>query len=448
MNDAYNLRSALIDGFNGRPALVAPCEVEKITSLFGGVIMRTTAPSADERSRAEEAGVATVEQAYSESFSRAPDRKPFLFSNGLAFIPMRGVLVHRNGDPWAGTRGYDDIRREFDAAMSDPDVSGIVFDSHTGGGMVYGNFELCAHIASKRGAKPMMTVVNAGALSGGYSLASATDKIVSTQSGDVGSIGVLTMHFDVSKALEKFGVDVSIIHAGAHKVDGNPFQPLSAEVREDMQKRIDVMYQKFVSTVASNRNMTEKAVRDTEARVFQADDALAAGLIDAIMSPQAAVAAFRAEVFGSTNHDERSEAMSNANQQGNTEGAAPDTQANADKTNAAVAADRSRTKAILTSPEAAGREDLANHLAYDTEMSADAAIAMLAKAPKPAAAAATGAPTALAAAMAATGGGANVASEQDSREGGDQANQEPEGGVLLSALASATGNKKLVRTAK
>lgn len=46
-----------------------------------------------------------------------------------------------------------------------------------------------------------------------------------------------------------------------------------------------------------------------------------------------------------------------------------------------VKADRARTKAILGHANAKGREDLAHHLAFETDMSAEAAAAMLAKAP-------------------------------------------------------------------
>lgn len=461
MSNFLASRSALIEGFNGRPALLAPLETEKVASLLMGMMSRTSEPTADEIARAQEAGVSCMEQAYNESFARGPERKQFLFSNGLAFIPMRGVLVHRNGDPWAGTRGYDDIRKEFDAAMADPDVAGIVFDAHSGGGMVYGNFELCDHIRGSRAAKPSMTVVNAGAMSGAYSLASATGRVVTTPSGDTGSIGVLTMHADVSKALEKFGVQISLVHAGAHKVDGNPFTPLSDSVRADMQSRINIMYNKFVSTVAANRGMSEQAVRDTEARVYQADEAVKIGLVDAIMSPSDAVAAFRAEIFGSST-TERSTTMSGTTDTTTTAAApaAPAATAAAPAAPAATAAapaaaaapsaadaviaDRQRSQAIINSDEAKGREKLATHLALNTSMSVDDAKATLAAAPAASAAApAAATKSPLDEAIRATGGGANVANNGGG--GGDEEEGASAHGSLLDAHANATGNKSHLR---
>lgn len=462
MNELLAMRLSLIEGFNGRPALIDPRDVEKVATLCMSMAQATVLPSAEQRAQADESITAAVESAFDVSFPR--DRaKPFLFSNGLAFIPMRGTLVHRNGDSWYGTRGYDDIRREFDAAMTDPDVAGIVFDIHSGGGMVYGNFELAEHIRKGRDEKPSLSVVNAGAMSGAYSLGSSAKRMVSTPSGDSGSIGVLTMHVDLSKALEKFGVSLSLIHSGEHKVDGNPFSPLPDNVRADMQARLDGMWQKFISVVSVNRGMSEQAVRGTQARVYQADDAVKIGLVDAVMSPQDAIASFRAEVFGSSTND-RSDTMSdskknevvdagkkaeNADDQKKNEvvdaGKGGDEEEQAKKKGGdeeeqanAASAMQARCEAITGCEEAKGREALANHFAFKTNMSADDAKVALAAAPKGNASA----KSPLEAAMGDSGPGVT-------NNGGDEEEQaSKDDGGLLGAYASATGNKTVLRAVK
>lgn len=453
MNELLAMRMAMIEGFNGRPALIDPRDVEKVATLCMTMAQASTPPTPEQRAQAQLEINMAVEKAFDVSFPRERS-KPFLFNEGIAFIPMRGTLVHRNGDPWYGTRGYDDIRREFDAAMADPDVAGIVFDIHSGGGMVYGNFELAEHIRKGRAEKPSLSVVNAGAMSGAYSLGSSAARMVSTPSGDSGSIGVLTMHVDMSKALEKFGVSISLIHAGDHKVDGNPFNPLPDSVRADMQARLDGMWQKFISTVAVNRGMSEQAVRDTQARVYQADEAVKIGLVDAIMSPQDAVASFRAELFGSSTND-RSATMSDTKKTEVVEQTADDAQVVNDNTDTATvdagtkgdeqvdagAAMQARCADIMGCEEAKGREALANHLAFKTSMSVDDAKAALAAAPKQASASGK---SPLDAAMDRTGGGPEVANN-----GGDEEEQASnDNGGLLSAYASATGNKAVLRVVK
>jgi signal peptide peptidase SppA len=458
MNELLAMRMALIEGFNGRPALIDPRDVEKVATLCMSMAQAQHPPTPEQRAQADDAITAAVEKAFDVSFPR--DRaKPFLFNNGLAFIPMRGTLVHRNGDPWYGTRGYDDIRREFDAAIADPDVAGIVFDIHSGGGMVYGNFELAEHIRKNRDEKPSLSVVNAGAMSGAYSLGSSAKRMVSTPSGDSGSIGVLTMHVDMSKALEKFGVAISLIHAGEHKVDGNPFNPLPDNVRADMQTRLDGMWQKFISVVAINRGMSEQAVRDTQARVYQADEAVKIGLVDAVMSPQDAIASFRAEVFGSSTNDNRSATMSDTKktdatvdagkkQDENVEQKKPDATVDAGKGGDgeeekadAGAAMQARCAAITGCEEAKGREALANHFAFKTNMSVDDAKAALAAAPK----SSTTGKSPLDSAMDNSGGGADIAN--NGGDDGEQAKGNDDGG-LLGAYTAATGNKSVLRVVK
>ena len=453
MNELLAMRLALIEGFNGRPALIDPRDVEKVATLCMSMAQATIPPTAEQRAQAEEGITAAVEKAFDVNFPR--DRaKPFLFNNGLAFIPMRGTLVHRNGDPWYGTRGYDDIRREFDAAVADPDVAGIVFDIHSGGGMVYGNFELAEHIRKNRDEKPSLSVVNAGAMSGAYSLGSSAKRMVSTPSGDSGSIGVLTMHVDMSKALEKFGVAISLIHAGEHKVDGNPFNPLPDSVRADMQARLDGMWQKFISTVAVNRGMSEQAVRDTQARVYQADEAVKIGLVDAVMSPQDAIASFRAEVFGSSTNENRSTTMSDSKKNETVDAGKKDEQVENKTTDTTVdagkkdeqadagAAMQARCADITGCEEAKGREALANHFAFKTNMSVDDAKAALAAAPKQSTNATGKSP--LDTAMDASGGGADIANNGGD---GEEESAKDDGG-LLGAFVGATGNKSVLRVVK
>lgn len=58
------------------------------------------------------------------------------------------------------------------------------------------------------------------------------------------------------------------------------------------------------------------------------------------------------------------------------------TKASTDAAAAAGKAAQARIQSILGSDEAKGRAEMANHLAFETDMSAEASIALLAKSPK------------------------------------------------------------------
>lgn len=315
-------------------------------------------------------------------------RKPFAFSSGIAVIPVHGTLINRFSYSWGFVTGYNFIRQQVAAAGQDPDVLGIVFDVNSYGGEAAGCFECSADIKRLAGGKPTMSVIDSNAYSAAYAMAAGTDRIVSTPSGGAGSIGVVAMHVSFEKMLDEAGIEITFIHAGKHKVDGNPYEDLPDGVRADIQKNIDKSYAAFVGVVAKGRDMDEKAVRATEARTYRADDALSLGLIDAVQSPSEAMRAFLGELSGSTSQLRKKEdVMSEGTKPGADNKATPEDLAAA--RSEAVKAERARVSGIQTCEEAKGRESLANHLALNTDLSVDAAKAILAAAPKQAAAAPT-----------------------------------------------------------
>jgi hypothetical protein len=103
------------------------------------------------------------------------------------------------------------------------------------------------------------------------------------------------MHTDLSGQLDQDGVQVTLIHSGRHKVDGNPYQPLAAEVEGDIQREIDVLRFLFAETVAAGRagRLSQEAALATEAATYRGADAVAAGLADEIIDLGGGFTAFR-----------------------------------------------------------------------------------------------------------------------------------------------------------
>ena len=222
-------------------------------------------------------------QAY--GFGRSQADKPFAFSNGVAIIPIHGVLVNRFSSSWGYVTGYNFVRSQVTAALADEDVKLIVYDCNSYGGMVAGCFETGDIIFEGRDEKPSLAVVDAASYSACYALASAATRMVVVPSAGVGSIGVVAMHMNVSGMLEKWGIEITFIHAGKHKVDGNPYEALPEDVKKNIQASIDKSYATFVGAVARNRNLSAEAVAATEAQTYDADEALTLGLIDAVQTP-------------------------------------------------------------------------------------------------------------------------------------------------------------------
>ncbi len=221
-----------------------------------------------------------------------------LTPEGIAVIGVEGTLVQKLGHmrPFSGMTGYDGIGECFRLAGADKNIPAIIAHLDSPGGEVAGCFDLADTISSVAAVKPVWAILDECAYSGAYALASACTRITVPRTGGAGSIGVIAMLTDLSGALSKAGVKVNIIQYGAHKADGNEFEPLPEAARARFQAQIDTLGTLFVETVARNRGLTAEAVRATEAATFLADEALALGLVDAVMSRQEAYDALLASL--------------------------------------------------------------------------------------------------------------------------------------------------------
>lgn len=213
------------------------------------------------------------------------DFRPYTVIDGVLQIPVMGVLLSQF--PWQLGRwatGYKYIEMAFRRGLKDPAVKGFALVENSPGGEVTECFELTDKIYEWRKEKPVRAFAANYAYSAAYAIASAAgpDNIIVTRSGGVGSVGVVTAHIEFSKYLEEVGIKVTFIFAGSHKVDGNPYEKLSASAKKRIQSRIDKIYGVFCSTVARNRDMEEDAIRATEALTYDAEEAIEVGFADRI----------------------------------------------------------------------------------------------------------------------------------------------------------------------
>ncbi|MBB3256871.1 S49 family peptidase [Paraburkholderia sp. WP4_3_2] len=227
-----------------------------------------------------------------------PDYRYYDVVQGIAIIPISGTLVQKSGymRPTCGMTGYDGIRANLSMALEDPAVRAIMLDIDSGGGEVAGCFDLVDAIFSARGKKKIWAVLSESAYSAAYAIASACDQITVPRTGGTGSVGVICAHVDFSKALEKEGVTVTMIHYGARKADGNQYNPLSKEALARFQSDVDQMGELFVKTVARNRKLPVATVRGTQAGTFLGADGVEIGFADAVMAPDEAFRSLLAEL--------------------------------------------------------------------------------------------------------------------------------------------------------
>lgn len=199
---------------------------------------------------------------------------------GVAVISVVGGLRNRS------YYGFDmtTMRDAIAGAAADPKIKSIILDLDSPGGTVDGTPETALVIREAAKVKPVIAAVNTFAASAAYWLASQATKIVISPSGKVGSIGVFGTHIDFSKQIESDGVKITLVHAGKFKVEGNPYEPLTASAREEMQRSVDVAYSAFVKDVAIGRGVSVADVLSDfgQGRMVDAAEAVKKGMVDAI----------------------------------------------------------------------------------------------------------------------------------------------------------------------
>ena len=372
--------NSFISAITDHPVLVAPDRGQ----LFGA-FLQELAKSEEFTAMYDTAAAGHSASGNSEDDFWEGSHRPYTVTNGILQIPISGVLLNRFSHQfgrWA--TGYQYIEKAFNRGMDDPQVSKIALLIDSPGGEVAGNFELVEKMVARRGEKPVKAFANDHAYSAAYSIATAADRISMSRSGGVGSVGVVVMHAEMSELMKDWGIKITFIFAGKHKVDGNSYQKLSDSAKKRIQARVDRIYGEFVALVANNRDMEEQAVRDTEALTYDASDAIEVGFADGVGAFDEEMAAFAEEAAETETEFMALKPKNTPASAGNTDGLSDDTITQADHDAAVATAsaegstgERTRINAILDSDEGKARPAAALSAATKTSMTTEEAIAFL-----------------------------------------------------------------------
>lgn len=213
-----------------------------------------------------------------------PEPKPA--PGSVAILPIHGVITPRGNmlSDISGAASFEAARSELDALVADPAVSTIVLDFDSPGGSVAGASEFAGAVRAARDQKRIIACAYHQCCSAAYWAASGATEIVATPSALVGSLGVYTVHEDLSKALEQEGISLTYVAEGKYKTDGNPAEPLSETALTRLRALVADPYSRMLADVAAGRGTSPEAVRAGygEGATLTAAEALKAGLIDRV----------------------------------------------------------------------------------------------------------------------------------------------------------------------
>jgi signal peptide peptidase SppA len=263
----------IIDIING-PWAITPEMLQEVQNIYSVHL------------RGEKIDISAVEAAVGRSLDNSSNGS--WVQDGVAVIPINGVIAKKMNlfTQISGGVSSQVIAEDFSKAMNDPAIKGIVLHVDESPGGTVGGIQQAADImASYLGTKPVVTCADGLMASAAYWIGSVADEIyIADLTTEVGSIGVVAKHMDISGYEEKNGIKTTEITAGQYKRAVSQYKPLSEEGRALIQADLDQIYALFVETVASNRGVEVADVLSNMAdgRVFLGKKAIEAGLVDGV----------------------------------------------------------------------------------------------------------------------------------------------------------------------
>ncbi len=236
---------------------------------------------------------------------RAQPAPPFAMTDdGIATIAVHGMLVKHADDfdeMFFGLTSYARVHQALDAALADERTRGLLFDFESPGGTVVGDLpKLSAAMHDAAGRMPVVAVANETAASGAYWLASAAGHVVTSEFGDVGSIGAFLLRPDITAALAKDGIKIEMVTTGAGKADRMPSQPFTAEERAALETRVTQAGDALFRDVSTYRGLSVDAIKALDGRTFRGAEAVSLGLADSVGTLEDGLAVLRAQLTSST----------------------------------------------------------------------------------------------------------------------------------------------------
>jgi protease-4 len=181
----------------------------------------------------------------------------------------------------------EQVKEALRMAERDDEIAGLIVKINSPGGLVTATdiiYHELVRFKEKKKIPLYASIMSVGA-SGGYYVANATDMIIAHPTAITGSIGVISLKFNIEGLLDKIGVEEETYKSGDKKDIFSPFRPRTPEEREIIQGIIDTLYGRFLDTVYARRKgvltMEELKIL-ADGRVYTADQALDVRLIDAV----------------------------------------------------------------------------------------------------------------------------------------------------------------------
>jgi protease-4 len=200
--------------------------------------------------------------------------------NEIAIVYAEGTIVEGQGT--SGQVGGDRIAKQLRNIRFDEDVKAVVLRVNSPGGSATASEVISREIELIQ-AEEIPVIISMGnlAASGGYWISTTGDKIFAEPNTITGSIGVFGLLFNVQDIGNENGITWDTVKTGKFADLTTGTRPKSPEELDQIQKMVDLVYERFITKVAQSRQLPKSKVEEiAQGRVWSGTDAQELGLVD------------------------------------------------------------------------------------------------------------------------------------------------------------------------
>jgi protease-4 len=209
--------------------------------------------------------------------------------NKIAVVYAEGEIVDGRGDD--GQVGGDRFAKIFNKLRKDKDVKAVVLRINSPGGSATAAEVMQREVKLTREAKPVVVSMGDVAASGGYWIASDSNRIFAEPNTITGSIGVFGLLFNGQKLANDNGITWDSVKTARYADSQTVSRPKSPEELALYQRSVNHIYDMFLSKVSQGRKLPEQKVAEiAQGRVWSGEAAKEIGLVDEIGGLNIAIA--------------------------------------------------------------------------------------------------------------------------------------------------------------
>lgn len=199
----------------------------------------------------------------------------------IALVYAEGEIVNGSGND--GEIGGDRFAKIFSKIRENSQIKAVVLRINSPGGSATAAEIMQREIKLTRQLKPVIVSMGDVAASGGYWIASDSNRIFAEPNTITGSIGVFGVLFNGQKLGNNNGITWDTVKTSEYADQQTISRPKSAQELEVYQRSVDRIYNLFLQKVSQGRKLsTAKVAEIAQGRVWSGTAAKQIGLVDEI----------------------------------------------------------------------------------------------------------------------------------------------------------------------